>query len=183
MIQVNLHKYAPQLPEELVSAVVNSAIAVWTVVPDELRPGVLKAYTETLRLVYVIGVPAAGLALAGALLIRNSKMQSAAEEKTAIAAAREKEALAAGDIGAAEKGGADAEVLEKGGVVGAAPDAATAAAAAAAEGDAKMEAESDRREAEEAVTMGAVAPVPEGAVDGGLDARALLDTQQGRSAV
>lgn len=158
MIQVNLHKYAPELPEDLVRAVVNSATAVWQFVPEEMRPQTLRAYTETLRVVYLIGVPAAALALGGALLIRNSKMQTKAEEQAAIDAARQKEALAKGGVDAEEKGKVDGE------------------------GDV-ADAEADRREEEAAIDTSAVAPVPEGAVEGGPDARAVLDTQQGKSAV
>lgn len=79
LIQSNLHKYAPTLPADIVHAVVNNADAVWSVVPDDLRPQVLYAYTESLRVVYLIGVPMSILGMAGALLIRNSKMPTKAE--------------------------------------------------------------------------------------------------------
>lgn len=34
MIQVNLARYAPDLPSSLVAAVINNAGAVWTIVPE-----------------------------------------------------------------------------------------------------------------------------------------------------
>jgi hypothetical protein len=56
------------------------------------------AYTETLRAVYIIGVPCSILAFFGALLIKNSKMQTKAEEEEAIRQAR------AGDVDEEKKG-------------------------------------------------------------------------------
>ena len=75
MMKVNLHKYAPSLPAEAIVAIQNNAGAVWTSVPDDLRPGVLKAYTKTLGLVFLIGVPAAVIALIGALVMEDVKME------------------------------------------------------------------------------------------------------------
>ena len=92
MLQVNLRKYSPQTPPNLVHAIISSATAVWDTVPDDLRPSVLKAYTETLRQVYIIGVPFALLGLAGALCMKNSKMQTKAEEAEALQAAKDKDA-------------------------------------------------------------------------------------------
>lgn len=47
------------------------------------------AYTETLRNVYIIGVPCGILAVLGGLAIKNSKMQSKEQEEEAIRKARE----------------------------------------------------------------------------------------------
>jgi hypothetical protein len=90
MIQVNLRKYAPSLPSVYISAVINSAGAVWDTIPEQYQQEVLVAYTESLRDVYIIGVPCAILAFFGALIIKNSKMPSKAEEQ----AMKEKAALA-----------------------------------------------------------------------------------------
>lgn len=111
------------------------------------------AYTETLRAVYIIGVPCAILAFCGALLIKNSKMQTKAEEEEAIRKAREEVA--------AENGGnlpVDAEKQIQ--------DAVRA-----------------EREEEEAVAIAAVAPAPDGAVKGGVDAQATLGDKTAKSAV
>lgn len=106
------------------------------------RQDCLRAYTETLRAVYIIGVPCAILAFCGALFIKNSKMQTKAEEEEGIRKAREAEA--------AENGTATAGDVEKqGGQV---------------EDSARVE-----REEEEAVALSAVGPVPQAAVEGGLD--------------
>lgn len=119
MLKRNLHKYAPEASEEIVTAVVNSADAVWKYVPDDLRPSVLVAYTETLRLVYILGLPFAVLAIGGGLLMKNSKMQSKEEEMAAIAAAKEKAAQAAaanekvdGDVVDAEAATEEARLAE-----------------------------------------------------------------------
>ena len=77
-----------------------------------MRESVLTAYIETLRLVYIIGVPCGILAFFGSLLIKNSKMPSKEEEQAQIKAAREKAAaLASGAVPSAtdaEKGQAAA---------------------------------------------------------------------------
>lgn len=83
MIQVNLHKYVPALPAGLVQAVTSDASAVWTVVPEIFRNDVLHAYTETLRVVYLIGLPMAILGLIGGLFIRNGKMPTKADSVAA----------------------------------------------------------------------------------------------------
>lgn len=153
MLQVYLAKYAPDLPPQYLEAVVNSPAAVWDIVPEIYREQCLIAYTETLRAVYIIGVPCAILAFCGALVIRNSKMQTKAEEEEAIRKAREE--------AAAEENGetpADAEKHVK-------------------------EAVQAEREAEEAVAMTAVEPVPQAAVEGGADARAVVGDRQVKSAV
>lgn len=93
MIQRNLHKYVPQLPGPLLHAVVNDATAVWTKLPEQYREPALVAYTETMRVVYIIGVPLGVLGIVSGLFIRNSKMPSKEEEMAKNAALKEKEAL------------------------------------------------------------------------------------------
>jgi hypothetical protein len=92
MLQVNLAKYSPQTPEAIVKIIISSATAVWESVPDDLRPSVLKAYTETLSQVYIIGLPFSILGLIGAICMKNSKMQTKAEETAAIQAMKDKQA-------------------------------------------------------------------------------------------
>ena len=110
MLKVNLHKYAPGLPEQLVTAVQNNAGAVYSAVPDvcpftvillafspyitdfahlwyqALRPQVLKAYMKTLSAVFVIGVPCSALAIVGALFMDTTKMDMSHGAPTAVAA-------------------------------------------------------------------------------------------------
>ncbi|KAF8317979.1 MFS general substrate transporter [Clavulina sp. PMI_390] len=74
MIPVNITKYAPTLSPEITTQVRDNALAVWTSVPDDLRPAVLEAYTKTLGAVYLIGVPWAAIALIAALFLGNIKM-------------------------------------------------------------------------------------------------------------
>ena len=148
----------------MVRAVVNSAEAVWTVIPDNARGQVLVAYTRSLQDVYIMGVPFAALGLAGALIIKNDRMQTKAEEDSAIASAREKEALAKAALSAPATGAAPA-------------DTATVEKAAI------RDAQADENEEEEAFAVAGVAGVPPAVVDGGPDARVVLDTQQGKSPV
>jgi hypothetical protein len=124
------------------------------------REDCLRAYTETLRAVYIIGVPCAIIAFFGALLIKNSKMQTKAEEEEAIRKAREEAAAEDGTVAAG-----DAEKQE-----GRIHDSA------------RVEREEGRihdsarveREEEEAVALSAVGPVPQAAVEGGaVDKRGL----------
>lgn len=117
----------------------------------------LVAYTETLRDVYIIGLPCAILGLLGALLIKNSKMQTKAEEEAAHQKAKEQAAL--------EEGGAG-----------------VAAGDEKANGT-RHDAERAEQEEEEAEAIGAVGPVPDGAVEGGVDAQVALANKEGKSPV
>lgn len=65
-------------------------------IPEQYREQSLQAYTEALRNVYIIGLPCALLALAGALVIKNSRMQTKEEEEEANRLAREKAAGVSG---------------------------------------------------------------------------------------
>ncbi|KAF7364978.1 Major facilitator transporter-like protein [Mycena venus] len=77
-----LLRYAPDAPALIVK---ESPTAIYTALPKEMIPGVVRSYTEALRIVFVLGVPVAGLALVCAFFIQNLKI-----EKTAPPAAAEK---------------------------------------------------------------------------------------------
>lgn len=104
MIQRNLRTHVPQLPEQLVLAVVNDATAVWKL-PEALQRPVLVQYQDTLSIVYIIGVPFAILGFFAALCMKNDKLPSKAETQAQNAAAKEraaaKAAEAKGDVEAA----------------------------------------------------------------------------------
>ncbi|WWC86979.1 uncharacterized protein L201_001860 [Kwoniella dendrophila CBS 6074] len=95
MIQRHLKSMVPGITEPLVMAVVNDATAIWTYIPDEMRPAVLRAYTKTLSQVYIIGLPLSLLALIGALILKNDKIATKEEEEAAKNSAKEANALQA----------------------------------------------------------------------------------------
>jgi hypothetical protein len=66
-----LLKYAPDAPDMIVK---ESPTAIYTELPREMIAGVVHAYTESLRIVFILGVPAAGLSLICALLIKNIRI-------------------------------------------------------------------------------------------------------------
>ncbi|KAK7018188.1 major facilitator transporter-like protein [Favolaschia claudopus] len=70
-----LQQYAPDAPAEIVK---ESPTAIYTALSQEMIPGVVKSYTEALRIVFVLGVPVAGLALLSAVFIQNIKIQKTA---------------------------------------------------------------------------------------------------------
>ncbi|KAF8316148.1 MFS general substrate transporter [Clavulina sp. PMI_390] len=74
MLKVNLSKYAPDLEPVFIVDLQNNANAVWTTIPPDLRSSVLTAYTKTLSAVFLIGVPSGVIALGGALIMRDVKM-------------------------------------------------------------------------------------------------------------
>ncbi|KAF7358092.1 Major facilitator transporter-like protein [Mycena venus] len=78
-----LLKYAPEAPAQIVK---ESPTAIYTALSPEMIPGVVRSYTEALRIVFVLGVPVAGLALFSAMFIKNIKI-----EKTAPPAATAKD--------------------------------------------------------------------------------------------
>lgn len=102
-IQSNIVKYAPDLPAVYANALINDASAVYTLIPEQYREQSLIAYTEALRNVYIIGVPLAAIGLMGGLFIKNTRMQTKAQEEEANRLAREKEAGVLGVIADAEK--------------------------------------------------------------------------------
>jgi hypothetical protein len=70
-----------------VSIVRQSPTAIYTDLPKELIPGVVRAYAESLRMVFVLGVPVAGLAMVAAMFIsrlrieKSARLGAKAEEK------------------------------------------------------------------------------------------------------
>lgn len=112
MITRNLHKHAPELPEPLVQAATNDATAIWTVIPEQFRASALIGYSETLRLVFLIGVPMGFLCLVAALFIKDDKMPSKEEEMAKNQALKEKEAREDQERAKAKGDEAPQEVVE-----------------------------------------------------------------------
>ncbi|KAF7290179.1 Major facilitator transporter-like protein [Mycena indigotica] len=75
-----LAKYAPEAPSVIVK---ESPTAIYEALPPAMIPGVVRSYTEALRIVFVVGVPVAGLALLASLFIKNLKIEKTgpAQEK------------------------------------------------------------------------------------------------------
>ncbi|KAF9066962.1 ABC transporter, partial [Rhodocollybia butyracea] len=67
--------YAPEAPAMIVK---ESPTAIYTELPGSMIPGVVQAYTLSLRIVFVVGVPVAGLALIMAMFIKNIKIAKTA---------------------------------------------------------------------------------------------------------
>ncbi|KAJ6617097.1 transporter [Mycena sp. CBHHK59/15] len=82
-----LLQYAPDAPAAIVK---ESPTAIYTALPAALIPGVVHAYTEALRIVFVLGVPVAGLALIAAMFIKNIRIEKTAAPKPAAPADAEK---------------------------------------------------------------------------------------------
>jgi hypothetical protein len=61
-----------------VSIVRQSPTAIYTDLPKELIPGVVRAYAESLRVVFVLGVPVAGLAMVAAMFISRLRIEKSA---------------------------------------------------------------------------------------------------------
>ncbi|KAJ7867670.1 ABC transporter [Mycena olivaceomarginata] len=70
-----LLRYAPEAPAEIVK---ESPTAIYSALPPEMIPGVVRSYTAALRIVFVLGVPVAGLALVTAFFIKNIKIEKSA---------------------------------------------------------------------------------------------------------
>ncbi|KAF8180960.1 ABC transporter [Mycena galopus ATCC 62051] len=66
-----LARYAPDAPAAIAR---DSPTTIYTVLPAALIPGVVRAYIESLRIVFVLGVPVAGLSLVAALFVQNIKI-------------------------------------------------------------------------------------------------------------
>ncbi|KAJ7445119.1 ABC transporter, partial [Mycena latifolia] len=67
-----LLRFAPEAPEFVVK---QPPTAIYTDLPAEMIPGVVQAYTRSLRIVFVLGVPVAGLALITAMFIKSLKIE------------------------------------------------------------------------------------------------------------
>ncbi|KAJ7168875.1 ABC transporter [Mycena filopes] len=66
-----LQQFAPNAPASIVK---ESPTAIYSALPPDMIPGVVQSYTHALRLVFVLGVPVAGLALVAALFIKNIRI-------------------------------------------------------------------------------------------------------------
>ncbi|KAJ7923797.1 ABC transporter, partial [Mycena leptocephala] len=68
----NLLRFAPEAPAAVVR---QTPTAIYSDLPAAMIPGVVRAYTESLRLVFVLGVPVAGLALLASAFIQNLRIE------------------------------------------------------------------------------------------------------------
>ncbi|KAJ7880525.1 hypothetical protein B0H14DRAFT_3129305 [Mycena olivaceomarginata] len=67
--------FASKLAKQIVK---ESPTAIYGALPAEMIPGVVRSYTEALRIVFVLGVPVAGVALLSAIFINNIKIEKSA---------------------------------------------------------------------------------------------------------
>jgi len=74
-----LARYAPGAPAATIAIARNSPTAIYTDLPPALVPGVVRAYVESLRIVYVLGVPVAGLSLVAAFCVKNIRIVKEAQ--------------------------------------------------------------------------------------------------------
>jgi hypothetical protein len=81
-----LLRYAPEAPAQIIK---ESPTAIYTALPAEMIPGVVRSYTEALRVVFVLGVPVAGLALLCATLINKIRIGKAGSQPAAATDAEE----------------------------------------------------------------------------------------------
>ncbi|KAJ7897440.1 ABC transporter [Mycena leptocephala] len=82
----------PVFASELAKYLLNPT-AIYTALPKEMIPGVVRSYTEALRIVFVLGVPVAGLALLSAFFIKNLKIEKTAPPAAKAEAAKAEEAV------------------------------------------------------------------------------------------
>ncbi|KAJ6493161.1 ABC transporter [Mycena sanguinolenta] len=68
----HLLRYAPNASMTIVK---DNPTAIHTALPAAMIPGVLKSYTQALRIVFVLGVPMSGVALVSALFIQNLRIE------------------------------------------------------------------------------------------------------------
>ncbi|KAF7983097.1 hypothetical protein HWV62_24031 [Athelia sp. TMB] len=98
----NLLKYAPNAPTAIVK---ESPVAIWTDIPADLIPGVVLAYCESLKIVFIVGVPIAALGLVTALFIKNEKIEKTGIKKLEA----DEKALPANGVNSETAGGLDKE--------------------------------------------------------------------------
>ncbi|KAF8207138.1 major facilitator superfamily domain-containing protein [Mycena galopus ATCC 62051] len=79
-----LLQYAPEAPAQIVK---ESPTAIYSALPAAMIPGVVHSYTQALRIVFVLGVPIAGLALLSVFFIKNTKIEKTQPPATAVATA------------------------------------------------------------------------------------------------
>jgi MFS family permease len=77
-----LLKYAPNAPAAIVK---ESPTAIYTHLSADQISGVVHAYTASLKIVFLLGVPVAGIAILASLFINNIKIQKQADKKGAEA--------------------------------------------------------------------------------------------------
>lgn len=77
MLSRYLAQYAPNAPASIVK---ESPTAIYTALPADMIPGVVLAYTKALKIVFLVGVPVAGLAIFTALFIKNMKIEKTKPE-------------------------------------------------------------------------------------------------------
>ncbi|KAJ7677128.1 ABC transporter [Mycena polygramma] len=70
-----LLQYAPDAPAVIVK---QSPTAIYTDLPSAMIPGVVHAYAESLRIVFLLGVPIGGLALIASVFIQNIRIPAPA---------------------------------------------------------------------------------------------------------
>ncbi|KAJ7189880.1 ABC transporter [Mycena pura] len=66
--------YAPDAPTEIVK---ESPTAIYTALPAAMISGVIRSYIQALRVVFLLGVPVAGLALLSVFFMHNLKVEKA----------------------------------------------------------------------------------------------------------
>ncbi|KAK7013184.1 major facilitator transporter-like protein [Favolaschia claudopus] len=67
-----LLKFAPEAPAAIVK---ESPTAIWELLEGSLIAGVVRSYTQALRVVFVLGVPVAGLGLMAVMMIKNIRIE------------------------------------------------------------------------------------------------------------
>ncbi|KAJ7036886.1 ABC transporter [Mycena alexandri] len=70
-----LLQFAPNAPAAIVK---ESPTAIYSELSKDMIPGVVESYTHSLRIVFVLGVPVAGLALISAFFIKNIRIERTA---------------------------------------------------------------------------------------------------------
>ncbi|KZP21415.1 transporter [Athelia psychrophila] len=107
LLTQNLLKYAPDAPAMIVK---ESPVNIYTDIPAELIPGVVLAYCDSLKVVFIIGVPIAILGLISSLFIKNIKIEKTKIKKADRAPDADEHTLEAGpDQADVEKVGVEEE--------------------------------------------------------------------------
>ncbi|KZP04167.1 MFS general substrate transporter [Athelia psychrophila] len=93
LLTQNLLKYAPDAPVIIVK---ESPVNIYTDIPAELIPGVVLAYCDSLKVVFIIGVPIAILGLISSVFITNIKIEKTKIKKADRASDADEHTLEAG---------------------------------------------------------------------------------------
>ncbi|KAF7298509.1 Major facilitator transporter-like protein [Mycena kentingensis (nom. inval.)] len=78
MLARNLRRYAPEVPPDLVEVIKQSPTSIHSVLPQEMVAHVVTAYSKSISIVFLVGVPVAGIALVLALFINDLRIEKAA---------------------------------------------------------------------------------------------------------